>query len=64
MVTPKGQGMVTLLRLLVRGSTDITDTTTATMGMVRGPLGLPLAQVMHQPLAVVPTKHRLRNCCL
>ncbi len=54
--------MVTLLRLLVRASMDITDTTMATMGTVRVPLGLPLAQVIHHVLAVVPTKHRLRHC--
>ena len=62
MVTPKVQDMVTLLRLLVRASMDITDTTMATMGTVRVPLGLPLAQVTHHVLAVVPTKHRLRHC--
>ena len=52
MVTPKVQDMVTLLRLLVRGSMDITDTTTAIMGTVR----VSLAQVIHQRLAVVPNK--------
>jgi len=53
-VTPKVQDMVTLLRLLVRGSMDITM---AIMGMVRVLLGLPLAQVMHHLLAVIPAKH-------
>ncbi len=53
-MTPKVQDMVTLLRLLVRGSMDITM---AIMGMVRVLLGLPLAQVMHHLLAVIPAKH-------
>lgn len=38
------QDTATLLRLLVRASMDIMDTTTATMGMVRVALGLPLVQ--------------------
>ncbi len=56
-MTPKVQDMVTLLRLLVRGSMDIMDITMAIMGMVRVLLGLPLAQVMHHLLAVIPAKH-------
>ena len=56
-VTPKVQDMATLLRLLVRASTDIMDTTTDTTGMARVLLGLPLVQVIHHLLAVVPAKH-------
>jgi len=33
------------------------DITMAIMGMVRVLLGLPLAQVMHHLLAVIPAKH-------